>query len=467
MFGKTRHVHVVGIGGAGLSGISEILLSLGFHVSGSDMNRTEITEHLIKLGATVYYGHQARHVPDADVVVVSPAIPAENPEVLAAQTRKIPVVRGAEMLAEIMRMKFSVAVSGTHGKTTTTAMTAAVLDELDPTVVVGGKLVSLGSHARIGQGEVMVVEADEAYGSIEKFFPTIAVVTSVDADHLDYYNSVGEIGMTFLEFINKVPFFGAAVLCMDQENIQQLLPQIEKRYITYGIDTRADLMADEIRVKGPTSRYQVQFRGKVLGEVNLKMPGRHNISNSLAAIGVGIELDIPFDHIRVALESFQGIHRRFEIIGEAQDIIIVDDYAHNPAKLRAVFSAVRESYNRRIVAVFQPHRYQRVRHLAEEFSKSFYNTDVLFVSSIYGAGETPIEGVTGENLANAIKARGHQHVIYVPDEDRIVNELMPEIQPNDIVVTVGAGDIWKVGRDLLKGLQRDCKHVCKASLETR
>ena len=458
MFGKTRHVHIVGIGGAGLSGISEILLSLGFHVSGSDMNRTEITEHLIKLGASVYYGHETRHVPDADVVVVSPAIPSKNPEILAAKARKIPVIRGAEMLAEIMRMKFSVAVSGTHGKTTTTAITAAVLDELDPTVVVGGKLVSLGSHARIGHGEVMVVEADEAYGSIEKFFPTVAVVTSVDADHLDYYNSIGEIGKTFLEFINKVPFFGVAVLCMDQENIRHLLPQVEKRHITYGIDADADLMAKEIRVKGPTSRYQVKFRGDVLGEVHLKMPGRHNISNSLAAIGVGIELDIPFNRIRAALESFQGIHRRFEIVGEAQGIIIVDDYAHNPAKLRAVFSAARESYKRRIVAVFQPHRYQRVRHLADEFSKSFYDTDVLIVTSIYGAGETPIEGVTGENLATAIKARGHQHVIYVPDKDRVVDELMSEIRPNDIVITVGAGDISQVGRDLSRRLRGDCEH---------
>ena len=464
MFGKTRHVHIVGIGGAGLSGISEILLSLGFHVSGSDMNRTETTEHLIKLGASVYYGHQARHVPDADVVVVSPAIPSENPEILAAQARKIPVIRGAEMLAEIMRMKFSVAVSGTHGKTTTTAMTAAVLDELDPTIVVGGKLVSLGSHARIGHGEFMVVEADEAYGSIQKFFPTVAVVTSVDADHLDYYNSIEEIGKTFLEFINRVSFFGVAVLCMDQENIRQLLPQVEKRFITYGIDTCADLMAEEIEVKGPTSRYKVQFRGEVLGEVNLKMPGRHNISNSLAAIGVGLELDISFNSIRTSLESFQGIHRRFEIVGETQDVIIVDDYAHNPAKLRAVFSAVRESYNRRIVAVFQPHRYQRVRHLAEEFSKSFYNTDVLIVTSIFGAGEAPIEGVTGENLANAIKARGHKHVVYLPNMDRIVDELVPELRPNDIVITVGAGDISKVGRDLLKRLQGGYEDICEISL---
>ena len=258
----------------------------------------------------------------------------------------------------------------------------------------------------------MVVEADEAYGSIEKFFPTVAVVTSVDADHLDYYNSIEEIGQTFLKFINKVPFFGSAVLCLDQENIQQLIPKVEKRYITYGIETRADLIAEQIQVEGPTSRYQVRFKGEVLGEVHLKMPGNHNISNSLAAIAVGLELDISFDHIREALESFQGIHRRFEIIGQAQDIIIVDDYAHNPAKLRAVFGAARESYNRRVVAIFQPHRYQRVRHLAEEFSRSFYQTDILVVTSIYSAGEAPIEGITAESLANAIQAHGHRNVIY-------------------------------------------------------
>ena len=453
MFGKTRHVHIIGIGGAGLSGISEILLSLGFHVSGSDMSRTEITEHLGELGASVYYGHQARHVSGADVVVMSPAIPSDNPEILAAQAHKIPVIRGAEMLAEIMRMKFSVAISGTHGKTTTTAMTAAVVERLDPTVVVGGKLVNLGSHARIGHGEVMVVEADEAYGSIEKFFPTVAVVTSVDADHLDYYNSVEEIGETFLKFINKVPFYGLAVLCLDQENIQQLIPRVEKQYVTYGIETRADIMAEQIQVEGPTSRYQVRENGTILGEVHLKMPGHHNISNSLAAMAVGLQLDVPFDQAREAIESFQGVHRRFEIIGEVNDIIVVDDYAHNPAKLKATFSAVRQSYNRRIVAIFQPHRYQRVKHLAEEFSRSFYQTDVLIVSSIYGAGEAPVEGVTAEKLARAIQAHGHRNVNYIPNKDEIVDALVQLVQPNDIVITVGAGDIWQVGRALLKELR--------------
>ena len=453
MFGKTGHIYIIGIGGAGLSGITEILLNLGFQVSGSDLRRTETTNHLSTLGAKVYYQHEAEQIAGADVVVMSPAIPPQNPEIVAAKQRKIPVIRGAEMLAEIMRMKFSVAVSGTHGKTTTTAMTAAVLDKLDPTVVVGGKLINLGSHARIGHGEMMVVEADEAYGSIEKFFPTVAVVTSVDADHLDYYNSVEEIGETFLKFINKVPFYGLGVLCLDQENIQQLIPRVEKRYVTYGIETRADVMADQIQVEGPTSRYHVRANEKILGEVHLKMPGHHNISNSLAAMAVGLELDVPFDQAREALESFQGVHRRFEIIGQVNDIIVVDDYAHNPAKLKATFSAVRQSYNRRVVAIFQPHRYQRVKHLAEEFSRSFYETDVLIVSSIYGAGEAPVEGVTAEKLARAIQAHGHCHVNYIPNKDEIVNALVELVRPNDIVITVGAGDIWQVGRALLDKLR--------------
>ena len=468
MFGKTRHIHIIGIGGAGLSGIAEILLSLNFNVSGSDLRQTETTERLAEFGAEVYYGHTAEQISDVDVVVVSPAVPPQNPEVIAAKERQIPVIRGAEMLAEIMRMKVSVAISGTHGKTTTTAMTAAVLDKLDPTVVVGGKLVSLGSHARIGHGEIMVVEADEAYGSIEKFFPTVAVVTSVDADHLDYYSSVEEIGETFLKFINKVPFYGAAVLCLDQENIQQLIPRVEKRYVTYGIETRADLMAEQIRIDGPTSHYRVRVNGDVLGEVHLKMPGHHNISNSLAAIAVGLELEMPFGLIREALETFQGVHRRFEIIGQVNDIIVVDDYAHNPAKLRAAFRAARESYGRRIVAVFQPHRYQRVKHLAEEFSRSFYQTDVLIVTSIYGAGEDPVEGVTAEKLAQAIQAHGHRHVTYMPqDKAEIADALMRIVRPNDIVITAGAGDIWQVGRELVEKLNAEIQDTrCKMQVNS-
>ena len=452
MFGKTRHIHIIGIGGAGLSGITEILLDLGFHVTGSDIQESYTTEHLRALGATIYYGHAASHINGADVIVISPAIPADNVELLAAEMQKIPIVRGAEMLNEITRMRYSVAVSGTHGKTTTTAMTATVLSSLDPTVVVGGKLTD-GSHARSGEGDVMVIEADEAYGSIEMFYPTVAVVTSVDADHLDYYNSVDEIGETFLKFINKVPFYGAAVLCLDAENIQKFIPRVKKRYITYGLETSADLVAEGITIEGPTSRYQVRKNGHLYGEVHLKMPGRHNISNSLAAIAVGLELDIPFDRIRESLESFQGVHRRFEILGEVNNIIVVDDYAHNPAKLKAALSGARDGYKRRIVAVFQPHRYQRVRDLANEFSLSFYQADVLIVTSIYSAGEAPIENVTAEKLAQSIQAHGHRNVLYVPDTDEVADVLMKITQPEDIVITLGAGDISKVGREFLSRLQ--------------
>jgi len=447
MFGKTNHIHIVGIGGAGLSGIAEILLGLGFRVSGSDIKKSERTEQIAKLGGIVSIGHSAHQIGNADVVVVSPAIPGDNPEVLAAKARKTPVIRGAEMLAEIMRMKYSIAISGTHGKTTTTAMTAAVLNDLDPTVVVGGKLVSRESHALFGHSEFMVVEADEAYGSIKKFFPTIAVVTSIDADHLDYYNSVDEIGETFLEFINKIPFYGIAVLCLDQPNIQKLIPEVEKRFVTYGLKTRADVIAENIKIDGPLSKYEVKKDGKILGNINLNMPGHHNVSNSLAAIAVALELGIDFENIKSALDSFEGVHRRFEIICKTNDIIVVDDYAHNPAKLRAAFNAARNSYpDRRIVAVFQPHRYQRVKHLSEDFARSFYQTDVLIVTKIYGAGEEPIEGITGNKLAELIRSHGHKDVTFIDNMDEIVEHLGTIVKSNDILITAGAGDIWKVGR---------------------
>ena len=451
MFGKTQHIHFIGIGGSGLSGIAEVLLDHDFDVTGSDIIKSATTEHLKTCGANIWYGHAASQVNGADVVVTSPAIPDDNPELQAALVAKIPIIRGAEMLNEITRMQYSIAVGGTHGKTTTTAMTASVLSTLDPTVVVGGKLVD-GSNARSGHGNVMVIEADEAYGSIKMFYPTIAVVTSVDADHLDYYDNVEEIGETFLTFINKVPFYGAAVLCLDQENIQKLIPQVEKRFVTYGLDTRADLIAEDIEIDGPTSHYIVRHHGEVYGKVHLKMPGRHNISNSLAAIAVGLELDISFDNILDALESFQGVHRRFEVLGTADDIVVVDDYAHNPAKLMAALRGAREGYNRRIVAVFQPHRYARVRDLAEEFSRSFYQADVLIVTSIYGAGEEPIENVTGENLASAIEVHGHPNVIYVSEMDEVVDRLLEITQPNDLVITLGAGDIVNVGHKFLNRL---------------
>ena len=448
LLGKTQHIHIIGIGGAGLSGIAEVLLDHDFNVTGSDIKKSITTEHLKTCGANIWYNHSSSHIDGADVVVISPAIPENNPELRAAEKNKIPIIRGAEMLNEITRMRYSIAVSGTHGKTTTTAMTAAVLSTLDPTVVVGGKLIN-GSNARSGRGDVMVIEADEAYGSIEMFYPTIAVVTSVDADHLDYYNSVKEISETFLTFINKVPFYGSAILCLDQENIKNLLTKVNKRFVTYGINSHADLLAEDIQIDGPTSHYKVRSHGEVCGNVHLKMPGRHNISNSLAAIAAGLELEIPFLDIKKALESFQGVHRRFEVLGEVDDIVVVDDYAHNPAKLQAALQAARDGYERRIIAVFQPHRYARVRDLADEFSRSFNQADVLIVTSIYGAGEKPIENVSGENLANAIKGLGHPNVSYIPDLDGVVEHLVEITQPHDLIITLGAGDIMEVGNKFL------------------
>ena len=449
MFGKTQNIHLIGIGGAGLSGIAEVLLGLDFNVSGSDIKRSAATEHLKSCGAKVWYGHAPSQVNGADVIVMSPAIPADNVELQAAIQANIPIIRGAEMLNEITRMRRSIAVSGTHGKTTTTALTAAVLSSLDPTVVVGGKLIN-GSNARSGHGDVMVIEADEAYGSFEMIYPTIAVVTSVDADHLDYYDDIEEIGEAFLSFINRVPFYGSSVLCLDQENIKKLIPKVEKKYVTYGLETPADLIAEEIQIDGPSSRFKVRKLGETLGNVNLKMHGRHNISNSLAAISVGLELEIPFERIQHALELFEGVHRRFEVLGTVNNIMVVDDYAHNPAKLMAALQGARESYNRRIVAVFQPHRYARVRDLTHEFCYSFDHADILIVTSIYGAGEEPIENVTGENLAKAIEDHGHTHVIYEADMDLVLTKLMKITKPNDLVITLGAGDIYNVGPNFIR-----------------
>lgn len=448
LFGKTQNIHLIGIGGAGLSGIAEVLLGLDFNITGSDIRKSAATEHLKSCGAKIWYRHASSNVNGADVVVMSPAIPEDNPELRAAMHAKIPIIRGAEMLNEITRMRKSIAISGTHGKTTTTALTAAVLSSLDPTVVVGGKLVN-GSNARSGHGEIMVIEADEAYGSFKMIYPTVAVVTSVDADHLDYYNNIDEIGEAFLTFINKVPFYGSSVLCLDQPNIQKLIPNVERKYVTYGLHTDADLTADDIKFEGPTSSFKVCNQGNILGNVHLSMPGQHNIANSLAAIAVGLELEISFDKIQHALETFQGVHRRFEVLGKVDNIVVVDDYAHNPAKLMAALQGAREGYNRRIIAVFQPHRYGRVRDLAHEFCHSFDHADILIVTSIYGAGEQPIENVTGKNLANAIEEHGHTHVIYESDMNGVVERLLSITKSNDLVITLGAGDIYNVGHEFL------------------
>jgi UDP-N-acetylmuramate--alanine ligase len=458
MFGKTIHIHLVGIGGVSLSGIAEILLNLGFQVSGSDLRQTDVTDRLKTLGGAISIGHSGTNIKGADVLVVSSAVPPSNAEIVAAKEKKIPVISRIEMLAELMRMKYSIAVAGTHGKTTTTAMVASVLEygDLDPTVVDGGIITGLGSNARLGSSEFMVVEADEAYGSIKKTSPTIAVVTTIDDDHLDYYHTMDEIKRAFLNFINRVPFYGVAILCLDQGNIQDLVPRIEKRFVTYGIETQADFTATEIQVDGTGSSYKANCDGQVLGKIHIRLPGRHNVANSLVAVAVGLELDIPFKNIAGALDAFPGVRHRFELLGDVNDILVIDDYGHHPTEIRATLRAARETYDRRIVAIFQPHRYTRVNLLANDFARCFYQADVLIVTEIYSALEDPIEGVSGEMLATAIQAYGHKSVIYIPDKEKIADFVCSMSRPGDMVITLGAGDIWKVGKEIVERLKAGC-----------
>ena len=437
-----------------MSGIAEVLLNQGFRVSGSDLKQTEATDHLATLGGNISIGHSETNIEGADVLVVCSAVPPSNVEVVAAKEKKIPVISRIEMLAELMRMKYSIAVSGAHGKTTTTAMVASVLEygNLDPTVVDGGIIRSLNSNIRLGGSEFMVVEADEAYGSIKKISPTIAVVTNIDNDHLDYYHTMDEIKKAFLNFINRVPFYGVAIICLDQENIQELVPKIEKRFTTYGIETRADFTATEIQTDGTGASYAVNYGNQFLGRVHIKLPGRHNVANSLAAVVVGSELDIPFKRIAEALQSFPGVRHRFELLGDVNNIRVIDDYGHHPTEIKATLRAARDTYNRRMIAIFQPHRYTRVSLLADDFARCFYQADVLIVTEIYAALEDPIEGASGEMLATAIRDHGHRNVVYIPNKEKIADVVCDMIQPMDLVITLGAGDIWKVGVEIVERL---------------
>jgi UDP-N-acetylmuramate--alanine ligase len=455
MFKRYQQIHFVGIGGSGMSGIAEILLNLGYRVTGSDQRRNEAIERLERLGAKVFIGHEPSHVYGAHVVVYSSAVSRDNIEVQVARQRAIPVIPRAEMLAELMRLKYGIAVAGTHGKTTTTSMIGAVLAEgrLDPTIVVGGRITSLGSNARLGQGEYLVAEADESDGSFLKLAPTIAVVTTVDAEHLDHYETLDAIREAFVAFVNKVPFYGAAVLCLDQPNIQLLLPRIAKRVITYGLESGADLVARRLHLSGLTSRFEVFQRGTALGECTLQVPGRHNVLNALAAIAVAVDLEIPFLTIQKALAGFAGVQRRFQVIGQADNVTVVDDYGHHPAEIRATLAAAKAGFDRRVVVVFQPHRYTRTLHLYQEFLTAFNQADALVVMDIYPAGETPIEGVTASDLADAIRAHGHRDVTYLGrDRARVIEHVIDISRPGDLVITLGAGDVGHLGPDLLRRL---------------
>jgi len=452
--GKIQHVHFVGIGGIGMSGIAEVLLNLGYQISGSDLKESEVTRRLVSLGCTVSYGHRKENVKEADVVVVSSAVRSGNPEVEVAEQRLIPVIPRAEMLAELMRMKIGVAIAGTHGKTTTTSLIATVLAAggLDPTVVIGGRLNSLGSNARLGQGDFLVAEADESDGSFLKLMPTIAVVTNIDADHLDHYAGIEEIKEAFHQFLNKIPFFGLAVLCLDHPNIQSLIPKLKKRFTTYGLTTQADFQAREIVFEGLSTTFDVLHHHREVGRLRIQMPGLHNVYNALATVATAFELEIPFQVVQNTLRDFGGIQRRFHIKGEKKGILVVDDYGHHPVEIMATLKAARTGWERRIIAVFQPHRYTRTQALFQEFLTAFYDADVLILTDIYPAGEDPIPGVEARALFEGIREHGHKDVTFLGDKKEIVDHLLRIIRSGDLVVTLGAGDIWQIADELVRKL---------------
>ena len=455
MFKKIKHIHFVGIGGIGMSGIAEVLLNLGYKVTGSDVKESDTTERLKKLGSEIFIGHRAGNITSPHVVVISSAVKNDNVEVIAAREKQIPVIPRAEMLAELMRLKYGVAIAGAHGKTTTTSMVATVLAAggIDPTVVIGGKLNSLGTNAKLGQGEFLVAEADESDGSFLKLSPTIGVVTTIDEEHLDYYKDIHEIKAAFLTFINKVPFYGVSILCLEQPHIQALIPFVQKRYLTYGMSSQADYQARDISLKPFGSAFKVLHHTRDLGWFELSVPGEHNISNSLAAIAVARELDVDLEVIRKALKNFSGVQRRFQIKGEVGGITIVDDYGHHPTEVKATLAAAASGMERRVVVVFQPHRYTRTQHLLEEFFTAFNQADALVVMDIYAAGEKPIPGISGLALYEGIKKHGHKDVTFISDREMIVEHMVSVLKRGDLMITLGAGDVWKLGEHVVERLK--------------
>jgi UDP-N-acetylmuramate--alanine ligase len=449
---RRARIHFVGVGGIGMSGIAEVLLNLGYAVSGSDLKESDITRRLAQLGGKIFKGHAASHVTDVDVVVVSSAVRRENPEVVEARARKIPVIPRAEMLAELMRLKYGVAIAGSHGKTTTTSMAAHLLAHagLDPTAVVGGKVNGFGSNAKLGKGDTMVVEADESDGSFLHISPTIAVVTNIDPEHLDHWQTPEALRRGFLEFVNRVPFYGLAILCIDHPTVQSLIPEVEKRFVTYGEAPQADYRAADISVAGPQVSFDAIRRGESLGRFSVQMVGRHNVLNALAVVAIADELGIPPDVTREGLATFAGVQRRFTVRGEAGGVTVVDDYGHHPAEVKATLRGAREAFGRRVVCVFQPHRYTRTRDLLADFTTAFNDADVLLLSEIYAAGEDPIPGISGASLAEAIRSHGHHDVTFVPDRPRLAEAARARVRTGDLVLTLGAGDVTQVGPELLE-----------------
>jgi UDP-N-acetylmuramate--alanine ligase len=444
-FANINHIYFVGIGGIGMSGIAEILLNQGFRVSGSDLTMTEVTRHLAESGATVYEGHNPDNLHDVDVLVYSSAVSQDNPEVIAAGERKIPVIRRAEMLAEVMRLHHGIAVAGTHGKTTTTSMLGMVLIEghKDPTVIVGGKLHAFGgTNARLGSGEFMVVEADEYDRSFLKLNPSIAILTTLEEEHLDIYGSLEDLKTAFIEFANKVPFYGFVALCLDEPTLQEILPEIQRKVVTYGFSSQADVQAVDLVQKEQRSSFTVVANGNELGTISLGVPGEHNVQNALAAVAVSLELGIPFEQIKTALDAFAGAFRRFELKADVSGVLVVDDYAHHPTEVKVTLKGIKAGWRRRVVCVFQPHTYTRTRDFYKDFGRSFMNADLLIVTDVYAARERAIQGITGEIIAEAAKNFGHRNVQYVPDKTQLADLLITVVKEGDIVITMGAGDIY-------------------------
>src|SRR5450432_1462197 len=457
-FRNFQRIHLVGIGGSGMSGIAEVLLTSGYAVSGSDQKPSAIIERLQELGATVFEGHKTENVQGAHVIVTSSAVKQDNPEIIEAHKQKIPVIPRAEMLAELMRLKYGIAVAGAHGKTTTTSMIASVLDAagLDPTFVVGGRVNHLGSHAGVGKSEYMVVEADESDRSFLLLAPVVAVVTTVDREHLDQYTSLEDIQDAFTQFVNRVPFYGAAILCLDEPNVQAIIPHIKRPIITYGTSSQADLVISDIKLEGLVSEFSLTFKGEDLGSFRLlHPPGIHNVRNAAAAAAVALYLNVPVEFIRDGLAKFAGVGRRFDIKGVANDITVIDDYGHHPVEIRATLEAAKICKFDRLLVLFQPHRFSRTQHLWDEFCRAFNLADILVLTDIYPASESPISGVSSEALAAAIRKAGHKHVHYFPSIQAGIELLLQEARAGDAIMTIGAGSISRASNEILALLRAE------------
>jgi UDP-N-acetylmuramate--alanine ligase len=456
MFFKPQPVHFVGIGGIGMSGLAEVLIQLGYRVSGSDLKLSAATQHLAGRGAVIFEGHAAENVAGANAVVVSSAVRPDNPEVVEARRRGIPVIPRGELLAELMRQKFGIAVAGSHGKTTTTSMVAAILSHagLDPTIVVGGRVGAMGgANARLGKTDYLVVESDESDGSFLKLAPILAIVTNIDREHLDHYSTLADIRAAFAEFVSKVPFYGAAILCIDDDNIQQMLPAINRRIITYGSSAQADLRVTHSTAGHMASEFHLEFRERDIGCFQVHVPGTHNVLNAAAAVAVGMELEIPIENIREGLKSFSGVDRRFTIRGVERGVTVIDDYGHHPTEIRATLEAARACRYSHVHVLFQPHRYTRTAALMDDFASAFHQADSVHVLDIYAASEPPIEGVTGEALADRIRAFGHRHAGYAGAMDRGIDAVIEAAAAGDAIVTLGAGSVSQAGERILEKLK--------------